>query len=1221
MLRRRSLHAATTVATGVSVRCLHRVAPSAGDAALALLTPPDPVRTPARLALPHAYAVRTSRLLLAPRHSSSSSSSGGAAEEEEEERGPYDVTVDEVLLHPHRGSGSDGGGGAAVTTVVDLVRLLVDPDVAVGCSGGDGVEAVKLRDFAAMTQRRKLKAVGGDAETLAVLLSSERYQSEKDARELRLLGVATVGQWREQPDRVPLSPYARGLLEAAHNRLARHRRQSQRDEVVAWLTGAIQRAVADELMAPKRLSADGSSSSGGGPAPLVMDLKASVVAAAVAGRRHSTDAGETEEHDASTADKDDNEGEEEEDADEAAAAETVHTAARRRGARQRPVVVPESTATAPRSADGDDPADIAETAVAEVVAEVLQSSGEEVEDAEMARLMAEAEAILGRESPPGRSESVSEARSSRRAAPAAAAAATTAAAAAPVAATHPSPSAAAAAAPAGRHGGRRAHPAPPVAAAAEVEEAVEEDEEELVEEEEVEEEEEEEGHAESATKAASAAATAAAAPPPPAAAAASSAPATAAAAAEGSEVERRAKLVRLAELMLKQFNTADGYLHPTNAAEREAHERRGDILVLDDDTAQVDPLAMFSAYHAATVTDADPVGVRALKTIWTSYNKHQMALEEATDEAAIDFYKRESINALLYGSVLMRALAREEAVVVLEGTQLPPYGFPLVSSDTRPFSGAVASATDMTPGKVPTAMQAYKALFSSKERRYSPFRPGVDQSAGCSVVRLSGTTLHLYYTSTKDHIMEEEVRLPFAEVMLGVLHLLRHKVLPRVNVVHYHLIATKMADPSDSTDFMLRSTATIDLTNPFSKEELVRLRALATPLGMADEMDEYRCIDDIVMEIEETTGASIVHSLLHNREDLEATLTATLAQLLPEDGDVDGSAATATGDVDEPVDSNAGEEEVDEEEVEEEVVVAPPPPQQPQRRSKSSSSRRRAAQAEVEEDVEEEADEEEDNDVEAAAPPRGRQRQQASPPPPPPPPSRRSAHNTQTTAAAEVDDHDAAAEEEDEEYEEEEEMEATARPPPPPARAAARVSPAAAAAAASSPQAARATAAPRRAAAPVAAAVSHDADAVEEEEEEEEEEVMAPAPPPQRTAAGRRAVPASSAPPPPPVPPPPAPAVRRAQAEARHHAPPAAAAADDAEEEEEEADVPQVRTRRVVRRAAARTRTAAPPPPAAASFDEVVSGVPEAAAAAAQAAGTDDDDQWFRKRPKRRYFE
>jgi hypothetical protein len=735
---------------------------------------------------------------------------------------------------------------------------------------------------------------------------------------------------------------------------------------------------------------------------------------------------------------------------------------------------------------------------------------------------------------------------------------------------------------------------------------------------------------------------------------------------------QKEKLARLAELMLKQFNTADGYLHPTSKAERTEQEQRGDILVLDEDTAQVDPLAMFSAYHAATVTDADPMGVRALKTIWTAFNKHQIALEEATSEAAAEFYKHESVNALLYGSVLMRALAREEPVMVLEGTSaVPRYGFPLVSSDTRPFntgaamlssSTAVSAATDMTPGTVPTAMQAYKIFFSDKEKRYSPFRPAIDQNRGCSVVRLSGTTLHLYYTSTKDHVMEEEVRLPFAEVMLGMLHLLRQKVLPRVNVVHYHLIATKVADAAADTNFLLRSTATLDLTNPFTAEEHAQLKALAAPLGMSEEMDEFRCIDDLVMEIEDNSGASVVHSLLHNREDLEATLTATLAQLLPEDvegGDADEkteAAADGSEEVEEAAppaeaaeddDDGIAEQDDDAEEVEvmeEEEEEAPqpaaarssgnthpakkPPHHHPASSVAPTTHRSAAAPAAAKANVEVE-----EAELEEAIYSQWQKKKEQQ---------QRGGHTAgaKTSAAARTTAAPAAEfeeeiEEEEEEFEEEEEEEVTSP----------------AAAVAHKPRTAARSHHPSQPAAHTRAAPVADEEAIEEEEEEvevvEEEEgdddddvevVTTPVLP--RSPAGRRAVPVKEdadveAVPPQrqqqrvtrhPTPPAPAAAVAAAPPPPMARAqPPPQVTADDASMME--ADVapplPRVRTRRgAARRRATRAHAAVSPEEErqrAGGNDDY--GGTNGGDTADNAPVEDEEDQWFRKKPKRRYSE
>lgn len=1219
-----------------------------------------------------------SRTLLAPHTSTPNDSNSATTGDAAAVRDPYTVSIDDALF------GHNGGQQQAAATLRALVQLLVDPDA------GNNIEDVSLRDFAAMATKRQLRAVANNAECLDVILQSERYQGERDARALRLAGITNVGQWHEQPDRVPLSSYGRGILESTYHAMTRTRQQSQQDSVVAWLTRTIQRAVAEELMAPKMLAAGGGQEGGsmmmhqlhpssaaasgqraeGGSEHVVLATSAAAAVTAKASQ-HAEDAARANAK-ASHAQEKNQQGDEEE--EEGDADVTAGGGARRRGPRHRPLVSQVDKAAVKTAA-----AKAAETE--DIIDEVAAEQGAEV-DAEMATLMAEAEAILGGEEASAASKA------------------------------------------AGTSVAKASNDADAAEEEEEVEEVVEE-----VEEEEMEEvEEDEEAPVATATaKAPAAAAAASSTPPTPtvAAAAAAAAPASSPAASP----QQKEKLARLAELMLKQFNTADGYLHPTNKAERKEQEKRGDIVVLDEDTAQVDPLAMFSTYHAATVTEDDPVAVRALKTIWTSYNKHQVALEEAADEATAEFYKHESVNALLYGSVLMRALAREEPVMVLEGTSMPRYGFPLVSSDTRPFSATASSAahaksaTDMTPGKVPTAMQAYKIFFNDKEKRYSPFRPAVDHNAGCSVVRLSGTTLHLYYTSTMDHVMEEEVRMPFAEVMLGMLHLLRQKVLPRVNVVHYHLIATKMADAAADTNFMLRSTATLDLTNPFTKEEHTRLKALAAPLGMAEEMDEFRCIDDLVMEIEENSGASVVHSLLHNREDLEATLTATLAQLLPEDADADsaGAAAAATTADAEGEDDASGaaaelegdeegaaeEEEFEEEEVEEEEVEEVPaaPPAPAGRKSKAAAAAAAAQRnapapqpeeeeeaVEEEDEAQEEEEEFEEDEEEGEAPvQRGGHGQKAQQPaaaaaarkplhhpaPPVAPTTRRT--SAAAAAAPKGDEEEAELEEaifsqwrkqkeqqqqqhgkhpvsvggggsksaaasraaaqqqeEEEEFEEEEyeEKEEEAPVVTPAASKPRRGTASAAAAPASS-----------RAAAPKATTP-----AIEEEEEEEDEEdveiVKAPVLP--RSPAGRRAVPVAQAvddeedavaeedeeelPPAPP---------RRAQQQqqqqrvARHPQsspapapprsaqPPRAARVDeDAEEEDAPPPLPLIRTRRG---AARRHSSRAPVAPQTEETGEesASAGVSDEGGADGQEAApvAAAEDQWFRKKPKRRYFE
>uniref|UniRef100_A0A146KJU5 Uncharacterized protein n=1 Tax=Lygus hesperus TaxID=30085 RepID=A0A146KJU5_LYGHE len=113
----------------------------------------------------------------------------------------------------------------------------------------------------------------------------------------------------------------------------------------------------------------------------------------------------------------------------------------------------------------------------------------------------------------------------------------------------------------------------------------------------------------------------------------------------------------------------------------------------------------------------------------------------------------------------MRAISREDSVVLPHQLTLPDFGFPLLSSDTRPHDikrPRSSLHTDMNVKKVNEAISQYKVFFSEDPRRHTPFCSAVDLNAGCGVVMLSGSTLHLYETSMKESIQEEEVRLHFA---------------------------------------------------------------------------------------------------------------------------------------------------------------------------------------------------------------------------------------------------------------------------------------------------------------------------------------------------------------------------------------------------------------------------------------------------------------------------
>jgi len=280
-----------------------------------------------------------------------------------------------------------------------------------------------------------------------------------------------------------------------------------------------------------------------------------------------------------------------------------------------------------------------------------------------------------------------------------------------------------------------------------------------------------------------------------------------------------------------------------------------------------------------------------------------MAMEEAKDDKVAIYERQKSVDALVHGAVLMRAISREEDIDLDYDALVPNFGFPVLSSDRRPYHTKKPKSsphTDVTFMTVDAAVSAYKKFFANKEARSTPFLPKVDANAGCGVVKLSGTTLHLYETAIKDGIEEEAVRPVFAEAMLGLLHVLQQKVLPRVNTVHYHILVTSLPPPSGSNNGSTLQPTTfvsVDLTGPFTSSERARLVALGEPLGLSKEqVTDFTCIEDIVMEIQDATGVSVVHDLLQDRDDLEALLTPTLVELLPEDGVLDDADEDETND-------------------------------------------------------------------------------------------------------------------------------------------------------------------------------------------------------------------------------------------------------------------------------------------------------------------------------------
>ncbi|KAG8345740.1 hypothetical protein TRVL_03433 [Trypanosoma vivax] len=349
-------------------------------------------------------------------------------------------------------------------------------------------------------------------------------------------------------------------------------------------------------------------------------------------------------------------------------------------------------------------------------------------------------------------------------------------------------------------------------------------------------------------------------------------------------LEQDEALVRLSELMLNQFNSADGYLH---LSDLDKDEKNGFIIPVDGEVAQVDPFALYSAFSSATPSKNDTPEITALKHVWSAYNSYSEAREAAADDKmSVRFYKEKGVEALVHAAVLLRVISRGNTVTV-DPKMIPPYGFPLISSDRRPHGARRGKAvTDMTPVKVEEATRAFTAFFANKNHRYTPIRPAIDFNSGCSVAAIMGTTLHLYETSLKSTVREENIRCRFAEAMLGILHILHKGVLARVNVVHYHILATSLNGGGgyggyNAVDNTRASIVSIDTSGPFTPGERKRLQQLAEPLGMSSAIAECGSVSDIIETIEEFS-VSVAHDILMNRDDLEALLTPTLVQLLPE---------------------------------------------------------------------------------------------------------------------------------------------------------------------------------------------------------------------------------------------------------------------------------------------------------------------------------------------------
>ncbi|ESL09240.1 hypothetical protein TRSC58_03043 [Trypanosoma rangeli SC58] len=721
---------------------------------------------------------------------------------------PHQCSIEQVLLP----SVQAGGSGIRTETLRGMVQLLLDPDAT-------DVEDVSMLDFVVMVPKRQMIALHGRKERLDVVLGSERYQACKDARALRLAGITTVGRWDENRDRVPISAYSRGLLEDAYAAMARHPVETQKNQVITWLTKTIQKAVIEEFAANKGNRQF--------LAPLITGMQAlpetAAAAASAANAAAMTEADET--HPQGEEDEARKKHTEDTNANATAAVEEERGAhsnaktskpARIRGKKHARHAGPMEEGT--EKAGGSTAAATSEDVRRSDKSHPGVAAAEDEEDAEIARLLQETEQEFA-PTPYIRGSGHDKA-----AAGESAASATTSGTAAKADVEDAKPvklkkKRVAEAANKPAEGGEHQH-----------EEKV-----------------------------------------------------TAVTEANTSlpDSKQNRSLARLAELMLIQFNSADGYLHLPDIKD---DEKKGFVIAIDEDSAQVDPFALYSTFGAAKLTGGEPAAITALHQVWAAYSAYIEANEVAEDDATAKFFKEKGVEALVHGAVLLRAISREQAVTLVP-QDIPAYGFPLLSSDRRPHrTRRSKTATDMTADKVSDAVKAYSAFFATKSKKFTPIRPIIDYNSGCSVAALMGTTLHLYETSLKETVREEDIRCRFGEAMLGVLHVVEKKVIARVNVVHYHILATSISGGSGGAggvDGMTTSIVSVDITGPFTAAEKTRLQQLAEPLGMADAIAACTCVSDIVDNIE-TLGVSVVHDILTNRDDLEALLTPTLVQLLPE---------------------------------------------------------------------------------------------------------------------------------------------------------------------------------------------------------------------------------------------------------------------------------------------------------------------------------------------------
>ncbi|RNF09963.1 putative glutamic acid rich protein [Trypanosoma rangeli] len=722
---------------------------------------------------------------------------------------PHQCSIEQVLLPSVQTSGS----GIRTETLRGMVQLLLDPDAT-------DVEDVSMLDFVVMVPKRQMIALHGRKERLDVVLGSERYQACKDARALRLAGITTVGRWDENRDRVPISAYSRGLMEEAYAAMARNPVETQKNQVITWLTKTIQKAIIEEFAANKGNRQF--------LAPLITGMQAlpetaaaassAANAAAMIERDETHPQGEEEEEVRKKRTEDVN-------ATASAAVEEergthsnakTNKSARVRGRKHARHVGPMEEGT--EKAGGSTAAATGEDVRRSDKSHPTVVAAEDEEDAEIARLLQETEQEFA-PTPYIRGSAHDKGAAGESAASASTSGTTAKADVEDAKPVKLKKKKVADTANKSAEGGEHQH-----------EEKV-----------------------------------------------------TAVTEANTSlpDSKQNRSLARLAELMLIQFNSADGYLHLPDIKD---DEKKGFVIAIDGDCAQVDPFALYSTFGAAKLTGGEPAAITALHQVWAAYSAYIEANEVAEDDATAKFFKEKGVEALVHGAVLLRAISREQAITLVP-QDIPTYGFPLLSSDRRPHrTRRSKTATDMTADKVCDAVKAYSAFFATKSKKFTPIRPTIDYNSGCSVAALMGTTLHLYETSLKETVREEDIRCRFGEAMLGILHVVEKKVIARVNVVHYHILATSISGGSGGAggvDGMTTSIVSVDITGPFTASEKTRLLQLAEPLGMADAIAACTCVSDIVDNIE-TLGVSVVHDILTNRDDLEALLTPTLVQLLPE---------------------------------------------------------------------------------------------------------------------------------------------------------------------------------------------------------------------------------------------------------------------------------------------------------------------------------------------------